>query len=106
MATAEEVKALYRTRFASFVRFAYRELHPGQPLVDAWHIDVLAEHLERIARGEITRLIIDLPPRSLKSLSASIALPVWMLGAIRPSRSFRSPALASSRATSRRPRAS
>lgn len=80
MASAQEIAALYRSHFPAFVRFAYRELHPGQPLVDAWHIDVVAEHLERVAKGEITRLIINLPPRSLKSLSASIALPVWMLG--------------------------
>lgn len=80
MATAEQIVALYRTRFPAFLRFAYSELHPGQPLIDSWHIDVVAEHLERVAKGEITRLIINLPPRSLKSLSASIALPVWMLG--------------------------
>lgn len=80
MATAEQIAALYRQHFPAFLRFAYNELHPGQPLVDSWHIDVVADHLERVAKGEITRLIINLPPRSLKSLSASIALPVWMLG--------------------------
>lgn len=80
MATAEQIAAFYRLHFPAFLRFAYNELHPGQPLIDSWHIDVVAEHLERVAKGEITRLIINLPPRSLKSLSASIALPVWMLG--------------------------
>lgn len=76
----DQIKALYRSNFPAFLRFAFRELHPNQPLVDTWHIDVLADHLERVAKGEITRLIINLPPRSLKSLAASIALPVWMLG--------------------------
>jgi hypothetical protein len=80
MTTADRILALYRTQFAAFVRFAYRELHPNTPLVDTWHIDVVAEHLERVAKGEITRLVINLPPRNLKSLAASIALPVWMLG--------------------------
>ena len=80
MTAADQILALYRTQFSAFVRFAYRELHPNTPLVDTWHIDVVAEHLERVATGEITRLIINLPPRSLKSLAASIALPVWMLG--------------------------
>ena len=80
MATADQVKALYRAQFPAFLRFAYRELHPSQPLIDTWHIDVVAEHLMRVANGEITRLIINLPPRTLKSLSASIALPVWLLG--------------------------
>ena len=73
----EQIKALYRSNFPAFVRFAFRELNPNQPLIDTWHIDVLADHLERVARGEITRLIINLPPRCLKSLAASIALPVW-----------------------------
>lgn len=80
MATAEQVAALYRQHFPSFLRFAFRELHHGQPLVETPHIDVLADHLARVARGEITRLIINLPPRCLKSLAASVVLPVWMLG--------------------------
>lgn len=80
MATAEQIAALYRTRFPDFLRFAFRELHPGQKLVETRHIDVLADHLARVARGEITRLIINMPPRSLKSLATSIALPAWLLG--------------------------
>lgn len=77
---ADQIKALYRSNFAAFMRFAFRELHRNQPLVDTWHIDVLADYLERVANGEIKRLIINLPPRCLKSHAASIALPVWMHG--------------------------
>lgn len=73
-------QALYRSNFGAFTRFAFRELHLNQPLIDTWHLEVLADHLERVANGEITRLIINMPPRSLKSHAASIALPVWMLG--------------------------
>lgn len=80
MATAEQIAALYRTHFPAFLRFAFHELHPGQRLVESRHIDVLADYLTRVARGEITRLIINLPPRSLKSLATSIALPAWLLG--------------------------
>lgn len=80
MASAEEIKALYRQHFPAFLRFAFRELHPGQKLIETPHIDVLADHLVRVSRGEITRLIINMPPRSLKSFSASIALPAWLLG--------------------------
>ncbi len=80
MATVEQIKALYRQRFPSFLRFAFRELYPGTPLVDSWHIEVLADHLARVARGEITRLIINMPPRSLKSFTTSVAFPVWLLG--------------------------
>jgi len=77
---AEQIKALYRSNFAAFLRFAFRELNANTPFVDTWHIDVLADALERVANGETTRLIINLPPRCLKSLAASIALPVWMHG--------------------------
>ncbi|MBU1212228.1 MAG: hypothetical protein KJ587_13260 [Alphaproteobacteria bacterium] len=80
MASPEEIKALYRQQFPAFLRFAFRELHPGQKLIETAHIDVLADHLARVARGEIMRLIINMPPRSLKSFSTSIALPAWLLG--------------------------
>ena len=66
MATAEQIAALYRSNFSAFVRFAFRERTPGQRLVEAPQIDVLADHLARVARGEITRLIINMPPRSLE----------------------------------------
>jgi hypothetical protein len=79
MSNADVIKALYRSDFSAFLRFAFRELNPSQPLVDTWHIDVLAD-LARVLGGDIQRLIINLPPRSLKSLSASIAMPVWALG--------------------------
>lgn len=80
MTKAEQIKALYRSNFSAFLRFAFRELNPKTELVETWHIDVLADYLERVSKGEITRLIINLPPRCLKSLAASIALPVWMHG--------------------------
>ncbi len=80
MATAEQFAALYRQHFPAFLRFAFHELHPGQRLVETPHIDVLADYLSRVARGEITRLIINMPPRSLKSFATSIALPTWLLG--------------------------
>ena len=64
----------------AFLRFAFHELHPGQRLIESPHIDILADYLTRVARGEITRLIINLPPRSLKSLATSVALPAWLLG--------------------------
>lgn len=80
MATTDQIKALYRTSFPAFLRFAFHEVHPGLQLVETPHIDVLADHLARVARGEITRLIINMPPRSLKSFAASIALPAWLLG--------------------------
>ncbi len=70
----------YRSHFAAFNRFAFRELHPGVTLRDNWHITMIADRLEKCARGEIRRLIINVPPRSLKSHAASVAFPLWVLG--------------------------
>lgn len=74
------VLGLYRSDFGAFNRFAFHELHTGRTLHDNWHISLMANRLERCARGEIRRLIINVPPRSLKSLTASVAFPVWVLG--------------------------
>lgn len=80
MASPDQIKALYRQHFPAFLRFAFRELHPNQTLIEAPYIDMLADHLVRVARGEITRLIINMPPRSLKSFATSVVLPAWLLG--------------------------
>ncbi|MDE3059736.1 MAG: phage terminase large subunit [Pseudomonadota bacterium] len=53
---------------------------PGTTYLPNWHIDLIAEYLQAIESGEITRLIINMPPRSLKSVSVSVAWPAWLLG--------------------------
>jgi predicted phage terminase large subunit-like protein len=53
---------------------------PGAVYQHNWHIDAIAWQLERVMRGECTRLIITVPPRSLKSVAASTAFPAWLLG--------------------------
>ena len=44
------------------------------------HLEVIAAKLTAVREGKIRRLIINLPPRHLKSLMASIAFPAWCLG--------------------------
>src|SRR6266849_3108749 len=55
-------------------------LTPGQTFIRSWHLDAIAWRLERVRRGEIKRLIINMPPRSLKSIAASVAFPAFVLG--------------------------
>jgi predicted phage terminase large subunit-like protein len=55
-------------------------LNPGSPYLPNCHIAAIAYQLERIRRGEITRLIINIPPRHLKSLTVSVAFPAFLLG--------------------------
>lgn len=72
--------ALCRQELGAFIERSFVELNAGEVFCPNWHFEALAYQLMRVARGEIRRLLITLPPRSLKSLSASIAFPAWLLG--------------------------
>ena len=73
-------QALLRADFRVFLHKAFTTLSPGQTFVPSWHIDAIAYQLERVRRGEVRRLIVNLPPRSLKSIAGSVALPAFVLG--------------------------
>ena len=79
-ASAKEYAAIMRSNFHGFIERSFNELNPITPFKDNWHIEVLAYELERVRLGETKRLIINVPPRSLKSHCASIAFPAWILG--------------------------
>jgi len=71
--------ALAREDFAVFANRAFRELY-DTVYHDNWHIHVIARSLKSVASGDMRRLIITMPPRSLKSFMGSICLPAWLLG--------------------------
>lgn len=71
---------LYRTNFHEFVKWCFSVTDPGTPYVDNWHVDMMCEYLLAVERGEIKRLIINVPPRSLKSLVVNVAWTAWLLG--------------------------
>jgi predicted phage terminase large subunit-like protein len=77
---ARLVAALCRSDFASFVRKVFYILAPHGSLHANFHIYAMAYHLELVRRGIIRRLIICLPPRSLKSIVASVAFPAFVHG--------------------------
>jgi predicted phage terminase large subunit-like protein len=66
--------------FLSFFQWCFHVLEPGSTLNMNWHHYAMAYHLELLLRGLIKRLIIVAPPRTLKSLMASVAFPAFMLG--------------------------
>lgn len=74
------LNALLRKDLSSFIQRCFATVDPGSRYQHNWHIDAIACELERIHQGEITRLIITMPPRSLKSIAASVAFPAWLLG--------------------------
>jgi predicted phage terminase large subunit-like protein len=74
------VEAACRTDFMTFFQSAFHVLEPGSTLNLNWHHHAIAYYLELVRRGKIKRLIIVAPPRTLKSLMASVAFPVYALG--------------------------
>ena len=66
--------------FGAFLQRSFLELNPQGQFEPNWHIEVLAAKLEQVRRGKCKRLIVNLPPRHLKSHTASIAFPAWLLG--------------------------
>jgi hypothetical protein len=76
----EFVRALLRHDLMAFVHRTFQTVVPGVPFLHNWHLEVIAWHLEQCVAGKITRLIVTLPPRSLKSICASVAFPAWVLG--------------------------
>jgi len=77
--TLDKYGELLRNDFVAFAHRAYLELHQRE-FEASWHIEVLAAKLEAVRRGEIKRLIINLPPRNLKSFLGSIVFPAYFLG--------------------------
>jgi hypothetical protein len=71
---------LLQRHFGLFLRRSLKTLNPEQRYLPNWHIRAIEYQLERIRRGEITRLIINMPPRHLKSLTVSVAFPAFLLG--------------------------
>jgi len=77
---AGDLRAIMRTEFYSFMVRCFAELDGGAAFLPNWHIELLAAKLQAAYEGKIRRLIINIPPRHLKSLAASTALPAWWLG--------------------------
>ena len=71
---------LCRSNFEAFATRAFRVIEPATPFEYNWHIGCLSEHLTAVYRGELKRLIINIPPRTLKSSIVSIMFPAWALG--------------------------
>jgi phage terminase large subunit-like protein len=71
------VRALGLESLQRFVRLCWHILEPKTVYTDNWHIKTICEHLEAVARGEIQNLLVNIPPRCMKSLLISVYFPVW-----------------------------
>ncbi|HEX4185714.1 MAG TPA: hypothetical protein VHY78_07625 [Stellaceae bacterium] len=79
-AALAEYAALLRDDFASFAAWCFRELNPRTRFAMNWHFELMAGKLAAVREGRTRRLIINVPPRHLKSHLASVAFPAWCLG--------------------------
>lgn len=60
-----------------FIKQSWAILEPARPFKNNWHIEMICEHLEAVFRGDITRLLNNIPPRHMKSLGANVFFPAW-----------------------------
>ena len=72
--------ALLRTDLSSFLWKCFLTIVPGTPYLPNWHIDAIVFQLMRVQSGDTTRLLINMPPRSLKSICVSVGYVAWLLG--------------------------
>ena len=72
--------ALLGSEFYYFARKCFHTIAPGKSFLPNWHLKAIADQLKQIERGETSRLIVNLPPRSGKSIFVSVAYVAWLLG--------------------------
>lgn len=80
-ATPQEQSAvLMRGFLVAFLPWIFRILHPGdRVLILDWYLLAMAQAFQKTAIGKSRRLVINVPPRHLKSITAT-AYVAWMLG--------------------------
>ena len=73
----EALKRHAERSLRAFVAQAWPVLEPRTPFLPNWHIDLICEYLEAITAGDLRRLVINLPPRYMKSLLVTVFWPAW-----------------------------
>ena len=69
-----------RTKFSEFFVRGFQTIDPGAKYKHNWHIDCVCEHAQAVYEKQIPKLIVNIPPRFLKSSMISVAWPAWILG--------------------------
>lgn len=72
--------ALCYENIRDFASIAFNIVSPADVYYYNWHIGCIAEHLHAVHDGDIRQLIINIPPRSMKSILITVAYPAWLLG--------------------------
>lgn len=77
MIRREKDRRAAATSLYEFVKQSWHVVEPGVPFIPSWHIESICEHLEAVTRGQIKRLLINIPPRHSKSTIVSVMWPMW-----------------------------
>ena len=80
MTPARAYQHALRRDFMLFIEQCFGTLNPGTPFEDRWHLHAIAEKLRQIDAGECRRLIVNVPPRSGKSIMTTIGYAAWRQG--------------------------
>jgi predicted phage terminase large subunit-like protein len=83
-------RELARRSLAEFAKQAWHVLEPGTALRWGWSLDAICAHLEAVAAGDIIRLLMNVPPGTMKSLLTGVIYPAWVWGPLdrQPQRFF------------------
>lgn len=65
------------TSLKEFIKQAWHIVEPTREFKDGWHLDAICDHLEAVSLGQIQNLLINIPPRHMKSLAGSVFFPCW-----------------------------
>jgi predicted phage terminase large subunit-like protein len=77
-ATLREIERLEcEESFSTFIQHAWRNIDPA-PYLHNWHIELIAEYAEGIVTGQVRRLLVNQPPRTMKSIMLSVCFPAWI----------------------------
>jgi len=72
--------AFARADFMCFVELTFGVLHPGKKLIYADYLQLMADLLMRVEEGKYKRVLVNLPPRHMKSMMTSVLYVAWRLG--------------------------
>jgi predicted phage terminase large subunit-like protein len=75
-----ELDAALRTRFDIFLMMVHHTVNPERPYLHNWHVDAMVHQAEAVIGGDVKRLIVNVPPRNLKTLTFNVALSAFILG--------------------------
>jgi predicted phage terminase large subunit-like protein len=73
-------RELCRLSLADFAQRAWRVLEPAAELKWGWLLNAICRHLEAVTEGTINRLLMNVPPGSMKSLLTGVIWPAWEWG--------------------------